>query len=171
MIWSIVPWLSASGSPRSDWTRKTMTSAVEYPGVVTTSNCAEGGSHSLSAGIFVTVAVYRIAGRPEMVKFVGRCKRCWRECRSWRRRLRSVEVFSRAVVCHDSPSGCIPRCIARSVSALSLSQDKSIGIPGGEKSQSSWRAKTGRLSRCYCRCLSKDLGRNGRGEKGCCHDG
>ncbi len=64
-------WLSASGSPRSDWTRKTMTSAVEYPGVVTTSNCAEGGSHSLSAGIFVTVAVYRIAGRPEMVKFVG----------------------------------------------------------------------------------------------------
>ena len=34
-----------------------MTSAVEYPGVVTTSNCAEGGSHSLSAGIFVTVAV------------------------------------------------------------------------------------------------------------------
>lgn len=47
-----------------------MTSAVEYPGVVTTSNCAEGGSHSLS-GIFVTVAVYRIAGRPEMVKFVG----------------------------------------------------------------------------------------------------
>jgi hypothetical protein len=48
-----------------------MTSAVEYPGVVTTSNCAEGGSHSLSAGIFVTVGVYRIAGRPEMVKFVG----------------------------------------------------------------------------------------------------
>ncbi|MDN3458642.1 MULTISPECIES: hypothetical protein [Rhodococcus] len=48
-----------------------MTSAVEYPGVVTTSNCAEGGSHSLSAGIIVTVAVYRNAGRPEMVKFVG----------------------------------------------------------------------------------------------------
>lgn len=48
-----------------------MTSAVEYPGVVMTSNCAEGGSHSLSAGIIVTVAVYRNAGRPEMVKFVG----------------------------------------------------------------------------------------------------
>ncbi|MFF1941869.1 hypothetical protein ACFVWF_07120 [Rhodococcus qingshengii] len=48
-----------------------MTSAVEFPGVVTTSNCAEGGWHSLSAGILVTVAVYRIAGRPEMVKFVG----------------------------------------------------------------------------------------------------
>lgn len=80
-----------------------MTSAVEYPGVVTTSNCAEGGSHSLSAGISVTVAVYRIAGRPEMVKFVGPLYAMLARVPFLEAKIALGRGLSRVVVCHDSP--------------------------------------------------------------------